>query len=186
MDNRQHKKDSYFNQTTEVGITLTGDQAKLLQASLSNTLSDFKDEYASGDTEIEIDTSSKPGLSDYNAENLADTEIDETAAPALVRLEGNLPERRFNEIKQHVLGFHSLLEKGFETSVTIAGFPDFHEIRLRSISMYESGALYIEGENNNGEWVSIFSHIQTISYALTRQRSSQRKKSIQEIEFNQV
>lgn len=190
MDNTQHTDDahSYFNQTTEVGITLTGDQARLLNATLDHTMSGLNESRSKiDDTEIEIESPPNQAEQALESTHLADTEIEERPMPpSLLQLDKSLFEQRFREIRQHVLGFHSLLEKGYETVITIAGFPEFPEIRLRSISLYDSGALYIEGENHGGEWVSIFSHLNTVSYALTRQRSTQRKKSVQEIEFSLV
>ena len=190
MDNTQHTDDAYtyFNQTTEVGITLTGDQAKLLHATLDHTMSGTTPAHGKmEETEIEMETIPGQADQELDSSHLADTEIEERPVPpSLLQLDKTLYEQRFREIRQHVLGFHSLLEKGYETVITIAGFPEFPEIRLRSMSLYDSGALYIEGENHGGEWVSIFSHLDSISYALTRQRSNQRKKSVQEIEFNLV
>lgn len=185
MDYRyeQEEDHSVFNQTTEVGITLTGEQARILNDSL--------DPASSLEKRLRVEQShthpSSPTLDmtiPEMEEDLDDTEVEITPKKEVVQLEQNLVEQRFLEMKRHVLGFHSLLEKGYETSITVSGFTEFPEIRLRSISVYPSGALYIEGENRNGEWVSIFSQVESISYALTKQRCNQRKKSTQEIEFN--
>jgi len=182
----QGEDHSLFSQTTEVGITLTGEQAKLLQDSLEQPPAPKPAQVDLADTAVDT---TEPRVSSGEAlfleENLPDTEIDPLVpARGIVQLDQNRFEQRFLEIKRHVLGFHSLLEKGYETLITVAGFPEFPEVRLRSISIYPSGAIYVEGENRNGEWVSIFNHLDTISYALTKQRTSQRKKSTQEIEFN--
>ncbi len=186
MDRRHDEGEdhSLFNQTTEVGITLTGDQARLLQQSLDQAT--MMQDSPLGQTAAVVDLhDGETTPHTVEEEALADTEIDPLQpGQAIVQLDRDRFETRFLEIKRHVLGFHSLLEKGYETLITVAGFPEFPEIRLRSISIYPSGSLYVEGENRNGEWVSIFSHLDTINYALTKQRATQRKKSVQEIEFN--
>ncbi len=186
MDRRfdEGEDHSLFNQTTEVGITLTGDQARLLHESLNQATLMQADPLNATAAVVDLhdDGVTSPTVEE---EGLADTEIDPLQPrQTIVQLDRDRFESRFLEIKRHVLGFHSLLEKGYETLITVAGFPEFPEIRLRSISIYPSGSLYVEGENRNGEWVSIFSHLDTINYALTKQRSTQRKKSVQEIEFN--
>ncbi len=182
--NHLHEEDhSTFNQTTEVGITLTADQAKVLKDSLDQAtmMRHAPPDHTHTAMDLAPPTENDlPGLD----EALEDTEVDPVSNKAILQLDQSHFEQRFLEIKRHVLGFHSLLEKGYETLVTVSGFPEFPEIRLRSISIYPSGALYVEGENRNGEWVSIFSHLDTISYALTKQRATQRKKTVQEIEFN--
>ncbi len=176
---RQEEDHSLFNQTTEVGITLTGEQAQLLQESLDQQT------MIQGGAIGLSDTAVGQNGQHYLDNNLPDTEIDPMAQSRdIVQLDQKRFEQRFLEIKRHVLGFHSLLEKGYETLITVAGFPEFPEVRLRSISIYPSGAIYVEGENRNGDWVSIFNHLDTISYALTKQRATQRKKNVQEIEFN--
>ena len=185
MNRKHHHEEDHssFNQTTEIGITLTGEQARLLQDSLDQAT--MMQGSTSIDPNTAIDIAQPPtGVTHDLGNALADTEIDPVSEKGILKLDQNHFEQRFLEIKRHVLGFHSLLEKGYETLVTVSGFPDFPEIRLRSISIYPSGALYVEGENRNGEWVSIFSHLDTISYALTKQRAAQRKKAVQEIEFN--
>ncbi len=183
---RQEEDHSLFNQTTEVGITLTSEQAQLLQESLDQQTMMQGGAIDLSDTAVDIATPAVSASGEhYLDENLPDTEIDPMSPPRdIVQLDQNRFEQRFLEIKRHVLGFHSLLEKGYETLITVAGFPEFPEVRLRSISIYPSGAIYVEGENRNGEWVSIFNHLDTISYALTKQRATQRKKNVQEIEFN--
>ena len=172
-----------FNQTTEVGITLTSDQAELLKASLNHATMTQSAAQEQVDTAIDIPGPAKDNLARLD-DTLEDTEIDSLPRKEILHLNESHFEQRFMEIKRHVLGFHSLLEKGYETLITVFGFPEFPEIRLRSISIYPSGALYVEGENRNGEWVSVFSHLDTISYALTKQRAAQRKRGVQEIEFN--
>ena len=183
---RQEEDHSLFNQTTEIGITLTGEQAELLQESLDQKTMMQGGTIDLSNTAIDIaNPTIDAGGKHYIDENLPDTEIDPIIPPRTTEpLDQNHFEQRFLEIKRHVLGFHSLLEKGYETLITVSGFPEFPEVRLRSISIYPSGAIYVEGENRNGEWVSIFTHLDTISYALTKQRTTQRKKNVQEIEFN--
>ena len=182
--NNHHEEDhSTFNQTTEVGITLTADQARLLKDSLDEATIARQAPLESTHTAINLASPTEEKIAGLD-DALEDTEIDPLPGKPILQLDQSHFEQRFLEIKRHVLGFHSLLEKGYETLVTVSGFPEFPEIRLRSISIYPSGALYVEGENRNGEWVSIFSHLDTISYALTKQRATQRKKAVQEIEFN--
>ncbi len=185
---RQEEDHSLFNQTTEIGITLTGEQVELLQESLDQKAMMQGGTIELSNTAVDIANPTIGASSKhYLDENLPDTEIDPITPPhGTEQLDQNQNhfEQRFLEIKRHVLGFHSLLEKGYETLITVSGFPEFPEVRLRSISIYPSGAIYVEGENRNGEWVSIFTHLDTISYALTKQRVAPRKKNVQEIEFN--
>ncbi|MGF1644050.1 MAG: hypothetical protein ACFCUJ_10425 [Thiotrichales bacterium] len=75
---------------------------------------------------------------------------------------------RYQEVKAHIKSFERYIGKDHEVGINFKHYFEYAQSRLRVVAVYASGSVSFLGQNDEGQMVNYFDHIDDVCFTLVQ------------------
>jgi len=154
-----------FESETVVNIPLNNDQMKMFEK--------INSEARGIDFEVLEDTA----MNEDGNETLT------VSMPKTDLMAGFMVSPMYYEIKNQIKTFEKEITDEYEVCITPANYSSISKARLVTVLAYQSGAISLICEDNEGEPIKLFDHIDSLSFALTKSSKLSNPKEYRKVSF---
>ncbi|MGF1546081.1 MAG: hypothetical protein ACFCUG_01995 [Thiotrichales bacterium] len=105
-----------------------------------------------------------------------DTDNDSDLDPTIIEEASVMTELAFNkqaflryqEVKAHIKSFEKFIGKDYEVGINFKHYFEYAQSRLRVVAVYASGSVSFLGQNDEGQMVNYFDHIDDVCFTLVQ------------------